>query len=49
ETSADIKQRTYFVFGSFCFTAFFFVWFLVPETKGLSLEAMEKLFGCHGI
>lgn len=24
---------------------FFFVWFLVPETKGLSLEAMDELFG----
>ena len=24
---------------------FFFVWFFVPETKGMSLEAMDKLFG----
>lgn len=24
---------------------FFFVWFLIPETKGLSLEAMDDLFG----
>lgn len=24
---------------------FFFVWFLVPETKGLSLEKMDDLFG----
>lgn len=24
---------------------FFFVWFFVPETKGISLEAMDKLFG----
>lgn len=24
---------------------FFFVWFLVPETKGLSLESMDDLFG----
>lgn len=39
------RGRTYLIFGSFCFTMFFFVWFLVPETKGLSLEAMDKLFG----
>ena len=25
---------TYLLFGSFCFAMFFFVWFLVPETKG---------------
>jgi hypothetical protein len=24
---------------------FFFVWFLIPETKGLSLERMDELFG----
>jgi len=24
---------------------FVFVWFFVPETKGLSLEAMDQLFG----
>lgn len=24
---------------------FFFVWFFVPETKGISLEHMDKLFG----
>ncbi|KAK3309350.1 general substrate transporter [Chaetomium strumarium] len=36
---------TYLIFGSFCFSMFFFVWFFVPETKGISLEAMDKLFG----
>lgn len=24
---------------------FFFVWFLIPETKGLSLEKMDDIFG----
>ena len=37
--------RTYLIFGSFCFTMFFFVWFFIPETKGISLEAMDRLFG----
>ncbi|CAG8959417.1 hypothetical protein HYFRA_00001315 [Hymenoscyphus fraxineus] len=36
---------TYFIFGSFCLSMFFFVWFLIPETKGLSLEKMDDLFG----
>lgn len=37
--------RTYLIFGCFCFSMFFFVWFFVPETKGVSLEAMDALFG----
>lgn len=38
-------HRTYLIFGSFCFSMFFFVWFFIPETKGMSLEAMDELFG----
>lgn len=37
--------RTYLIFGSFCFSMFVFVWFFVPETKGISLEHMDELFG----
>lgn len=36
---------TYLIFGSFCFSMFVFVWFFVPETKGISLEHMDELFG----
>ncbi|KAJ4423891.1 hypothetical protein N0V82_001475 [Gnomoniopsis sp. IMI 355080] len=35
---------TYFLFGCFCFTMATFAFFL-PETKGLSLERMDELFG----
>lgn len=35
----------YFMFGSFCFLMGVFVYFFVPETKGLSLEKMDELFG----
>jgi hypothetical protein len=34
---------TYFIFGSFCFGMFFYVWFLIPETKGMSLERMDDM------
>lgn len=37
--------RTYFIFGSFCAAMFVFTWFFVPETKGISLERMDDLFG----
>jgi hypothetical protein len=33
------------IFGSFGVCMFIFVWFLIPETKGVSLEHMDQLFG----
>lgn len=39
------KNRTYLLFGSFSIAMIAFVWFFIPETKGLSLEAMDELFG----
>ena len=34
----------YFIFASFCVVAMIFVWKLVPETKGKTLEEMEELW-----
>ena len=34
----------YFVFAFFCIVAFIFVWKLLPETKGKSLEEIEKIW-----
>ncbi|KAB8072010.1 general substrate transporter [Aspergillus leporis] len=36
---------TYIIFSCFCFSMGIFVWFFIPETKGLSLEKMDELFG----
>lgn len=35
----------FFLFGGFDVLMGIFVWFCVPETKGLSLEKMDELFG----
>jgi SP family xylose:H+ symportor-like MFS transporter len=35
---------TYFLFASVCIVAILFVWRLVPETKGKTLEEMEQLW-----
>ena len=34
----------YFIFAFFCVVTMVFVWKLVPETKGRSLEEMEELW-----
>lgn len=33
------------MFGSFCFAMVLIAVFFVPETKGISLERMDELFG----
>jgi len=40
-----MKFGTYIFFAVFAFIAFFFVWFLVPETKLKTLEEMDEVFG----
>ncbi len=39
------SYRRYLIFSSFCASMFVFTWFSVQETKGLSLEKMDELFG----
>ncbi|TFK71957.1 general substrate transporter [Pluteus cervinus] len=41
---AQIAWKTYFIFGTFNFAAFVHVFFMYPETVGLSLEEIEDLF-----
>ena len=44
----NIGYGTYFVFAACLTLAIPFVYFFVPETKGLSLEDMDALFGVPG-
>jgi len=34
----------YFFFAALMLCSVFFVWFLIPETKGVPLESMDRLF-----
>lgn len=38
-------QGMFFMFATFDVLMIGFVWFFVPETKGISLEKMDELFG----
>ena len=40
---ANLQSNVFFVWGGLCFISLCFVYFLVPETKGLSLEQVDKM------
>ncbi|KAI5961374.1 HGT3 [Candida pseudojiufengensis] len=40
----EIKWKTYLIPATSCIISFFAVWYLFPETKGLSLEEMGSVF-----
>jgi sugar porter (SP) family MFS transporter len=39
----NLKSSVFFIWGGLCTCAFVYAWFLVPETKGLSLEQVDKM------
>ncbi|KAJ4984568.1 D-xylose-proton symporter (hexose transporter) [Stagonosporopsis vannaccii] len=41
----SIGYGTYLFFAAFALIAFAFTWFIIPETKGKSLEEMDAVFG----
>ncbi|KAI5460402.1 general substrate transporter [Mariannaea sp. PMI_226] len=43
-----ITYGTYILFGILTYVGALFVWFVVPETKRLSLEEMDIIFGSEG-
>lgn len=41
---AAMGYGVYFFFATLSFFAFFYAFFLIPETSGIPLEKMERLF-----
>lgn len=40
---ANLSSKIFFMWGSLCIVSVLFAFFLVPETKGLSLEQVDKM------
>ncbi len=45
---SDITYGTYLIFGALTLMGAGFIWFFVPETKRLTLEEMDVVFGSQG-
>lgn len=43
--NANLGSKVFFIWGSFCFVCIGFVWAMIYETKGLSLEQVDELYG----
>ncbi|KAL2136880.1 hypothetical protein VTI74DRAFT_606 [Chaetomium olivicolor] len=43
KTRGNMKSSVFFVWGGLCTLAWVYTYFLVPETKGLSLEQVDKM------
>ncbi|KAG9235625.1 general substrate transporter [Amylocarpus encephaloides] len=43
EDYANLSYKIFFMWGSLCMVSVIFAYFLVPETKGLSLEQVDKM------
>jgi len=43
EDRGNLKSSVFFVWGGLCTAAFVYAYFLVPETKGLSLEQVDQM------
>jgi hypothetical protein len=43
EQYANLSSKIFFMWGSLCIISVLFAFFLVPETKGLSLEQIDRM------
>ena len=41
---ANLQSKVFFIWGSFCFVCIAFVYFMIYETKGLTLEEVDELY-----
>lgn len=39
----NLGPKVFFIWGSLCTCAFVYTYFLIPETKGLTLEQVDKM------
>jgi len=46
--NANMGAKVFFVWGGCCFICIFFVWAMIYETKGLSLEQVDELYAKVG-
>lgn len=42
--NADLQAKVFFIWGGCCVLCFLFVYFVIPETMGLSLEQVDILY-----
>jgi len=45
---ANLQSKVFFIWGSFCFVCIIFVYGMIYETKGLSLEQVDELYAKVG-
>jgi len=48
EEHANLQSKVFFVWGTFCFVCIAFVYLMIYETKGLTLEQVDELYGVVG-
>ncbi|KFY11192.1 hypothetical protein V491_07321 [Pseudogymnoascus sp. VKM F-3775] len=44
EDKGNLGAKVFFLWGALCTCCFFYAYFLIPETKGLSLEQVDRMF-----
>jgi hypothetical protein len=44
EDRGNLGAKVFFIWGSLCACCFVYAYFLVPETKGLTLEQVDRMF-----